>query len=153
MVKGIKEELFTDSIVVIHGHSNNIEKLHELSHILRNEGILGTTQGRETKRIFNFGGFSDGDRAVHLIANFHASKIIIFGFDFGTVVGRFSKPESEINDLKAKESKLVKFKFAKELLGKLPALFQKTEFYNATIDGEVLKEFKVIKSKDIEALF
>lgn len=151
--KGIKEELFTESIVVVHGHGNNIEKIQQLSGMLRNEGLIGTTQGKETKKIRNYGGFSDGDRAVHLAANFRAAKIVMFGFDFGTVVGRFSKPEIQDNDLSAKDTKLIKFKIAKELLSKLPSQFPDSEFYNATIEGEELTEIFAINKAQIEEMF
>ena len=40
-----------------------------------------TTQGRPFENIHNFGGFSDGDRAVYMARDFGAATIQLLGFD------------------------------------------------------------------------
>jgi len=44
--------------------------------------VIGTTQSRPTNGLYNFGGFTDGDRAVFLAKHLDALKIILIGFDF-----------------------------------------------------------------------
>jgi uncharacterized Rossmann fold enzyme len=69
--------------------------------------------------LYNFGGFTDGDRALALALEFtNPGKIIMFGFEFGKFVGKFSKPHLT-NDTEASELKLRKLKFAKEFINEL----------------------------------
>jgi uncharacterized Rossmann fold enzyme len=42
--------------------------------------LVGTTQSRPFGGIHNFGGFSDGDRAVFLAEALGASEVVIAGF-------------------------------------------------------------------------
>ena len=41
--------------------------------------------------IENFGGFTDGDRAVFFASRFGAAKIFLFGMDFGSKIGTYSR--------------------------------------------------------------
>jgi uncharacterized Rossmann fold enzyme len=68
------------SAVVVHAHGDNIASLKE--YVPRLTKVLGTTQSEPMEGVFNFGGFSDGDRCVFLARNFGASKIRIIGFDY-----------------------------------------------------------------------
>ncbi len=68
------------SAVVVHAHGDNMPALKE--YVLRLRRVLGTTQAEPVEGIYNFGGFSDGDRCVFLARNFGASKIKIIGFDY-----------------------------------------------------------------------
>ena len=45
------------------------------------------------KYVHNFGGFTDGDRAVFLAVQLGAKKLILAGMDFGKVVSKYSRPE------------------------------------------------------------
>ncbi len=70
-------------ITVIHAHGDNIEAVKEWAP--KFEGpVVGTTQSRPFGTIFNFGGFTDGDRAVLLAHHFKAASIRLLGFDFKT---------------------------------------------------------------------
>jgi uncharacterized Rossmann fold enzyme len=69
------------AIVVIHAHGDNIEALKKWVPKFKN-AIIGTTQSKPFDMIHNFGGFTDGDRAVFLAAHFKASKIYLVAFDF-----------------------------------------------------------------------
>ncbi|MBI0581525.1 MAG: hypothetical protein JET69_00735, partial [Methanomassiliicoccales archaeon] len=44
--------------------------------------LTPTTQGRPFDGVYNFGGFTDGDRAVMLARHFGARMIRLAGFDF-----------------------------------------------------------------------
>lgn len=68
------------SAVVVHAHGDNIPALKEYAPKLRR--VLGTTQAEPMEGIYNFGGFSDGDRCVFLARNFGAENIRIIGFDY-----------------------------------------------------------------------
>ena len=97
----------TDSIFVVHAHGDNISKLH-LAENFKN--CIGTTQTNPFKNIQNFGGFTDGDRAVFLASHFNAKKVILFGMDFGKRIGRYSQtkaPEREIKLKKLRKAKLL----------------------------------------------
>jgi uncharacterized Rossmann fold enzyme len=56
------------SVMVIHAHGDNIEKINSSASDFRN--IIGTTQSFPLSNIFNFGGFTDGDRAVFIGEHF-----------------------------------------------------------------------------------
>lgn len=69
------------SIVLIHAHGDNMGQLKK--YVPKFSGrLLGTTQTEPFNGIYNFGGFTDGDRAVCLAAHFDARKIVLIGFDF-----------------------------------------------------------------------
>ncbi|MCQ2071391.1 MAG: DNA transporter, partial [archaeon] len=44
--------------------------------------VVLTTQGRPQNTVFNYGGFTDGDRCVCLAREFGATRILLYGFDF-----------------------------------------------------------------------
>jgi uncharacterized Rossmann fold enzyme len=68
------------SLIVVHAHGDNIDKLKEYVPLLRN--FIGTTQCRPHLGLHNFGGFTDGDRSVFLARHLGASEITLIGFDF-----------------------------------------------------------------------
>lgn len=68
------------SVVVVHAHGDNMDALKEYVPQLSN--ILGTTQSRPFGSIYNFGGFTDGDRCVFLAQHFKAESIKLIGFDY-----------------------------------------------------------------------
>ena len=71
---------------VVHAHGDNISKLNLIEYF---KNCIGTTQTRPFGKVQNFGGFTDGDRAVFLASYFNAKKIILFGMDFGKRIGKF----------------------------------------------------------------
>ena len=100
------------SIAIIHAHGDNIEYLKK--YVPEFEGkIIGTTQidSGSFKNLNNFGGFTDGDRAIFLADYFHAKKINLIGFDFDGKIGKFSFPE-----YKNKNQKLKKLKWCEYLV-------------------------------------
>ena len=68
------------SAVVVHAHGDNVAALKE--YVPRLKRVLGTTQSVPLEGIYNFGGFTDGDRAVFLARHFGAGEIRIIGFDY-----------------------------------------------------------------------
>jgi len=95
----------TDSIFVVHAHGDNISKLC-LAENFKN--CIGTTQSKPFKKIQNFGGFTDGDRAVFLASYFNAKKIVLFGMDFGEKIGKYSQTKAVERKIKLKKLKRAK---------------------------------------------
>jgi len=98
---------------VVHAHGDNIDKLKE--YVPRLEKVLGTCQTEPLDIVYNFGGFTDGDRAAFLAEELGAKEITLVGFDFGDVVGKWSKPHLK-EHAPTWESKRKKFEFAQRLL-------------------------------------
>ncbi|NHJ04601.1 MAG: DUF115 domain-containing protein [Candidatus Heimdallarchaeota archaeon] len=137
------------SVLVIHGHGDNKDKLISFIPKLGKNNIIGTTQTKETKFVKNLGGFTDGDRAVFFAANMNAKNIFLFAFDFGTIVGKYSKTDEFSEDFPATERKLIKLEIAKKLLAKVPFEFPKTSFFNCTRKGEEIENIPKIPYKDL----
>jgi len=68
------------SLVVVHAHGDNMAALKE--YVPQMSGVIGTAQSRPFDEIYNFGGFTDGDRCVFLARCFGASNIRLVGFDY-----------------------------------------------------------------------
>ncbi|RZN63931.1 MAG: DUF115 domain-containing protein [Candidatus Methanoliparum thermophilum] len=68
------------SLIVIHAHGDNIDKIKK--YVPKFKNVIGTTQSSPFDNIYNFGGFTDGDRCVFLAKHFGAREIILAGFDF-----------------------------------------------------------------------
>ncbi|NYT12457.1 MAG: DUF115 domain-containing protein [Methanomassiliicoccales archaeon] len=69
------------SIAVIHAHGDNMYSVSE--HLPLFPGLITpTVQCRPFGNLFNFGGFTDGDRAVMMALHFGVRRIILVGFDF-----------------------------------------------------------------------
>ncbi len=68
------------SIVVVHAHGDNLDALDR--YVPQLERIIGTVQCRPMPGLYNFGGFTDGDRCVFLAKELGAASITLVGFDF-----------------------------------------------------------------------
>jgi hypothetical protein len=66
--------------VVVHAHGDNLEALKRYVPLL--DMVIGTAQCRPPEGLYNFGGFTDGDRAVFLAREMGAASIELVGFDF-----------------------------------------------------------------------
>jgi len=103
------------SIIIVHAHGDNIDKIKK--YVQKFTGpVLGTTQTnpRNYEKLNNFGGFTDGDRAVHLADHFRAKKIYLVGFDFNKTIGKYSFPRK-----KDKNMKLKKLGWCKKLIDRI----------------------------------
>jgi len=97
------------SIVIVHAHGDNIEMLKKVLPAL-NANVICTAQSSpitphghaSNTNIFNFGGFTDGDRCVFVAKEFGARRIELLGFDF--------------EDTQVTERKRKKLKWAKRLI-------------------------------------
>lgn len=67
-------------IVVVHAHGDNLDALQRYVPLL--ERVIGTVQCRPPPGLYNFGGFTDGDRCVFLARELGAASIKLVGFDF-----------------------------------------------------------------------
>ncbi len=86
------QKLPSNTIYVVHAHGDNIEKIKETIPYIKSRKFYATTQVDPLPPVYNFGGFTDGDRAVFLAVFFGAREIRLEGMDFGTIVGKYSKP-------------------------------------------------------------
>ncbi|WP_298521322.1 6-hydroxymethylpterin diphosphokinase MptE-like protein [uncultured Methanobrevibacter sp.] len=98
--------------IAIHAHGDNIEKIASLTPFFNN--VLGTTQAQPIGNLYNFGGFTDGDRAIFLSVALGASQIILAGMDFGDVVTKYSRPNLENALEKADDFKRKKLIYAEK---------------------------------------
>jgi 2-amino-4-hydroxy-6-hydroxymethyldihydropteridine diphosphokinase len=68
------------TIIVIHAHGDNIPLLKHW--VPRFTGkVVGTTQAAPLPHVHNFGGFTDGDRAVFAADELGAVQVTLAGFD------------------------------------------------------------------------
>jgi len=135
--KFLKKAGKENGIMIVHAHGDNIDKLYLASGF---KYCLGTTEGKPFRNIHNFGGFTDGDRCVFLAKYFGAKKIILFGMDFGTKIGRYSK-----NKVINRTTKIRKLRRGKELLEWL-ALQNHSELYTTS---KQIKGFNKIRYADL----
>ena len=96
-----------DSIFGIHAHGDNINLLPLATNFKKR---FGTTQIEPVWNVYNFGGFTDGDRGIFLAYYFGARKIHLVGFDFDSP--RFKRGKNM-------EKKRKKLQWAKKLIGYL----------------------------------
>jgi len=115
------------SWLVVHAHGDNVAQVRKIIPKLK-ERIIGTTQVEPFGKLFNFGGFTDGDRAAFMAHELGASKIHLAGMDLGTKIGRHSGDK----DIKRK---LIKLEICKELLTWLAGEFN-ANIVNLTTHGE-----------------
>ena len=108
------------SLTLIHAHGDN---LNQVSHFLNNfhdiilkSDVWGTTQCKSKNILLNFGGFTDGDRAIFIGFHFQSPLIGLIGFDFGSEIGHYSHFSSPI--IKNNRFKIKKFKIALNLISK-----------------------------------
>ncbi|MEM3832153.1 MAG: 6-hydroxymethylpterin diphosphokinase MptE-like protein [Thermoprotei archaeon] len=113
-MESILEASSKGSIVVVHGHGDNIDKLRYTVPKLKGQ-VIGTCQVEPCNGVYNFGGFTDGDRAVFFAEHFKAKNIVLLGWSFKGFVGKYSKPWLT-SITKASDTKMKKLKFARELI-------------------------------------
>ena len=135
-IKSLKKAGRTNTIMVVHAHGDNTKKIHLVKNF---KNCIGTTQTKPLGKIRNFGGFTDGDRCVFLANHFKAKKIILFGMDFGTRIGRYSKTRVVNRNIK-----IAKLQRGKKLLEWLAQKSQ-SELYSTTrIEGFIKINFQDI---------
>ena len=129
------------SVMIVHSHCFNMNKI--VDYVPRFPKALGTTMVEPRPNVYNFGGYSDGDRAVFLATNMGADPIILAGMDMGEDIGKYSRTKSKL-----KEEKKEKLKLCKKLLEWL-ASKSKVDLYNITTKGENIEGFTNIVPSDL----
>jgi uncharacterized Rossmann fold enzyme len=99
------------SIVIVHAHGDNIKAIKKYAGIFQHG--IATTQNMPMKYLYNYGGFSDGDRSAFLADELGAPTITLLGFDFKNVT---IKPYYNDSDISWKK---IKLKWAEYLLNEL----------------------------------
>ncbi|WGI17431.1 6-hydroxymethylpterin diphosphokinase MptE-like protein [Methanonatronarchaeum sp. AMET-Sl] len=89
------------SQIIVHAHGDNQELIEKWTPHIQN--IIGSTQNKPTDKLINYGGFTDGDRAIFLAHEHGAKEIELSGFNFK----------------QASKTKQKKLKWAKKLIQKL----------------------------------
>jgi len=90
------------TIAVVHAHGDNMPLLRHWVPRLPGP-VVGTTQAAPLPHVHNFGGFTDGDRAVFAADHLGAARIAIIGFD--------------LDDTRVDPFKRGKLAWARKLLG------------------------------------
>jgi uncharacterized Rossmann fold enzyme len=135
-----------DSIIVIHAHGDNIEQLQQF--VPDFSYAVGSTQVEPRPNVYNFLGFTDGDRAVFLAAAMGAKVIVLAGMDFGSTVGKYSK-----KNVKSLTVKLEKLRISRELLEWLAKQTTGSiKLYNIIARGEKIRGFRNILPEDLKKL-
>ena len=98
--------------IVIHAHGDNIDKINNLTSFFNN--VLGTTQAQPIGNLYNFGGFTDGDRAIFLAVALGSCQITLAGMDFGNKVTKYSRPNLPADVMRADEFKRKKLRYAEK---------------------------------------
>lgn len=133
------------SIMVVHAHGNNMENIKK--YVPKLNKILGTTQSTPIKNIYNFGGFTDGDRCLFLAKELGAKYIILGGMDFGNIITKYSRPDISGELGNADDIKEKKLKYAKKLVEWM-AENEDISICNVS-NGEKISGVKDIKLQDI----
>ena len=102
------------AVTLIHAHGDNTDLVMRYAKEFTGKVIL-TTQSKPDFVLYNFGGFTDGDRAVCFARHMGAKKIFLYGFDFENPS---SKADSD------PEIKLKKLQWAKRIIGDSPDIIR-----------------------------
>jgi 2-amino-4-hydroxy-6-hydroxymethyldihydropteridine diphosphokinase len=103
------------AIMVIHAHGDNMENLQK--NVPKFRKIIGTTQVMPTANVYNFGGFTDGDRSVFLAEEMKAKSITLVGMDLDSKPRKFATSDQD-SQIDTKRKKLMTAKRLLEMLGK-----------------------------------
>ncbi len=108
------------SVMLVHSHGDNVNRLRSVVPRLHGS-VIGTTQVNpyDAGGLFNFGGFSDGDRAAFAADHFRARSITLLGFNFSEVATKLSEGGRRMPALSPEEErfKFKKLAWANVLLG------------------------------------
>ncbi len=105
---------YRNAYIIVHAHGNNKQLVGKYTSFLDN--VMATTQSKPEGCLYNFGGFTDGDRAVFLALELGAKTVTLAGMDFGNVVTKYSRPNNELDLMDADDIKKKKLKYAEELI-------------------------------------
>ncbi len=132
----------SNSIYIVHAHGDNVKLLSKFVPEIR--AVHPTTQAEPLQNVFNYGGFTDGDRACFIADEMKARMIVLAGMDFGKEIGKYSG--SKENTLTVK-----KMRYARRLLSFLSSI-SASELYNATSKGIEIHGFRRVGHEELEAI-
>lgn len=69
------------AVTAVHAHGDNHDLIRMHASSFRGRMVL-TTQSTPENTVYDFGGFTDGDRAVCMAVHFGASRVHLRGFDY-----------------------------------------------------------------------
>ena len=101
------------AVLVVHAHGDNIPALRRYVPLITGRTLL-TTQSTPFGPVHDFGGFTDGDRAIALASHFGARNIRLIGFDL-----RHPRPKPGTSP----EIKARKLKWAERLIAQMTAKY------------------------------
>ena len=96
----------------IHAHGDNADLITRYASHFKGPVVL-TTQSTPEYTVFNYGGFTDGDRAVCFADHFGAKRIRLVGFDYNQPMPK------EGSDPELKRKKLA---WAKRIIDRFPTV-------------------------------
>jgi uncharacterized Rossmann fold enzyme len=67
------------TVFSVHAHGDNMDKLYIVNKLKKR---FATTQVMPLYNVFNYGGFTDGDRAIFFAHHMGAKRIFLYGFNF-----------------------------------------------------------------------
>ncbi|MEM1646581.1 MAG: 6-hydroxymethylpterin diphosphokinase MptE-like protein [Ignisphaera sp.] len=105
------------SFAVVHAHGDNIDVLKTWVPMFKGP-IIGSTQVEPRPYVYNFGGFTDGDRALFIAYSLGVKKAVVGGMDFRGPIGRYSM----LFRSKDVGIKMAKLEVAKKLISMLISL-------------------------------
>jgi uncharacterized Rossmann fold enzyme len=86
------------TVAVILGHGDNGPAVRKWASKFTGRTVA-TTQSRPSGRLYDFGGFTDGDRAAYLADHFGAKEIRLVGWDFEHPSAKDDDPERKLRKL------------------------------------------------------
>lgn len=99
------------SVLVVHAHGDNIDRIRRVKEF--RGPLIGSTQVEPRRLVYNFGGFTDGDRALHILYYAGYRRVYLSGFDLDNP---WQCPGKSLASLDIKRLKL---HFAKKLISNL----------------------------------
>lgn len=141
---------FLDTFFIVHAHGDNRDKIIGFKEFIKiHPKIIGSTQNDSNPPVFNYGGFTDGDRSLFFLRNFISSdqNIYLIGFDFGDMVGSHSKPSMD-SDFIADAIKKKKLHYGKDLIERIVGDNEPWRIYSVELNHEGL--LNLPKINDIE---
>ena len=106
------------STLYVHAHGDNIDKIKK--YLPQLDKVIATTQTNPIGLVENYGGFTDGDRAIHIaVYALNMKKIILAGMDFGKYTTKYSRPDNKNMIEEADDVKKLKLSYAQRITGEL----------------------------------
>jgi len=133
------------SIMVVHAHGDNMDRILDLVPSLKG-AVLGTTQTYPIEPLENFGGFTDGDRALCMFEELGFPVIMLAGMDFGDKIGPYSKPYNLSGE--ALSRKLIKLQIGLEICVEVAGR-GRARFYDLTSGSDGIPGFQKLSWREV----